>query len=165
MKKMFSVLLALAMLFSLAACAARNEPAGSEPAGSEPAGSEPAASEDGQNPVMNFVGNYACDRASILVEADGADGAKLSVTWGSSAWEHSEWTMSGKFDPDTLTIEYSDCVRKDVAFAEDGSVASETVVYENGMGTVHFENDNLYWKDDEEHMADDMVFVNTAVEK
>ena len=159
MKKMFSMLLVLAMLFSLAACAARNEPAGSEPAGSEP-----AAAEDGQNPVMNFVGNYACDRASILVEADGADGAKLSVNWGSSAWEHSEWTMSGKFDPDTLTIEYSDCVRKDVAFAEDGSVASETVVYENGVGTVHFENDNLYWKDDEEHMADDMVFVNTAVE-
>ena len=159
MKKMFSMLLVLAMLFSLAACAAK-----SEPAGSEPAGSEPAAAEDGQNPVMNFVGNYACDRASILVEADGADGAKLTVNWGSSAWEHSEWTMSGKFDPDTLTIEYSDCVRKDVAFAEDGSVASETVVYENGVGTVHFENDNLYWKDDEEHMADDMVFVNTAVE-
>ena len=154
MKKMFSMLLVLAMLFSLAACAAK----------SEPAGSEPAAAEDGQNPLMNFVGNYACDRASILVEADGADGAKLSVNWGSSAWEHSEWTMSGKFDPDTLTIEYSDCVRKDVAFAEDGSVASETVVYENGMGTVHFENDNLYWKDDEEHMADDMVFVNTAIE-
>ena len=56
-------------------------------------------------------------------------------------------------------------MRKDVAFAEDGSVDSETVVYENGFGTIHFENDNLFWKDDEEHMADDMVFVNTAVEK
>lgn len=160
MKKILSLLLVLTMLFALAACAAKSEPAGSEPAGSEPA----AAENEGQNPVMNFVGNYACDRASILVEADGADGAKISVHWGSSAWEHSEWTMSGKFDPDTLTIEYSDCVRKDVAFAEDGSVDSETVVYENGFGTIHFENDNLFWKDDEEHMADDMVFVNTAVE-
>ncbi len=158
MKKALSLLLALTMIFALAACAAKTEPSGSE---AEPA-ETPA--EDGQNPVMNFVGNYACDRASILVEADGADGAKISVQWGSSAWEHSEWTMSGRFDPDTLTIEYSDCVRKDVAFAEDGSVDSETVVYENGVGTIHFENDNLYWKDDEEHMADDMVFANTDVQ-
>ena len=164
MKKLLTLLLALMMLFSLAACAAKSEPAGSEPAGSEPAGSEPAAAEDGQNPVMNFVGTYACDRASVFVEADGADGAKLTVRWGSSAWEHSEWTMSGKFDPETLTIEYSDCVRKDVAFAEDGSVDSETVVFENGVGTVHFENDNLYWKDDEEHVADDMVFANADVQ-
>ena len=158
MKKLLSLLLALAMVFALAACAAKEAPEGSEPAGSQ------AAPDDGQNPVMNFVGTYASGRAAIHVEPDGMDGAKLSVNWGSSAWEHSEWTMSGKFDPDTLTIEYSDCVRKDVAFAEDGSVASETVVYENGMGTVHFENDNLYWKDDEEHVADDMVFLNAAVE-
>ena len=155
MKKMLSLLLALVMIFALAACAAKDAPEGSEPA---------AADEDGQNPVMNFVGTYASGRASILVEADGADGAKLTVTWGSSAWEHSEWVMSGKFDPDTLTIEYSDCVRTDYAFNEDGSVKSETVVYENGFGTVHFENDSLYWKDDEEHVADDMVFLNAAVE-
>ena len=158
MKKLLSLLLALTMVFALAACAAKEAPEGSEPAGSQ------AAPDDGQNPVMNFVGTYASGRASVLVEADGADGAKLTVNWGSSAWEHSEWIMSGKFDPDTLTIEYSDCVRTDYAFNEDGSVKSETVVYENGFGTVHFENDDLYWKDDEEHMADDMVFVNTAVE-
>ena len=72
--------------------------------------------------------------------------------------------MSGKFDPDTLTIEYSDCVRTDSAVNEDGSVKSEDVVYENGFGTVHFDNGNLYWKGDEEHMADDMVFVNASVE-
>lgn len=157
MKKMLSLLLALAMVFVLAACASKAAPSGSEAEAAEPA-------EDGQNPIMNFVGNYACDRASILVEADGVDGAKFSVSWGSSAWEHSEWTMSGKFDPDTLTVEYTDCVRKDVVFAEDGSVDSETVVYENGFGTIHFDNGDLYWKDDEEHVADDMVFVNTDVQ-
>ena len=63
----------------------------------EPAGSA-AVEEDGQNPVMNFVGNYTCDRAAMLVEADGTENAKFTVTWGSSAWEHSEWTMSGKLD-------------------------------------------------------------------
>ncbi len=159
MKKILSLLLALTMIFALAACAAKEAPKGSEAEEAE------ATADDGQNPIMNFVGTYASGRASILVEADGADGAKLTVTWGSSASEHSEWVMSGKFDPDTLTIEYSDCVRKDIEFAEDGSVKSETVVYENGFGNAHFDDDgNLRWKDDEEHMADDMVFVNVSVE-
>lgn len=161
MKKVFSLLLVFVMLFALTACAAKDAPKGSE-AGE----AETAAADDGQNPVMNFVGTYASGRASILVEADGADGAKFTVTWGSSAWEHSEWVMSGRFDPETLTVEYSDCVRTDVEFAEDGSVKSETVVYENGFGTVRFDADDgsLRWKDDKEHMADDMVFVNTSVE-
>ena len=154
MKKMLSLLLALTMIFALAACASKTAPSGSEA----------ATEEDGQNPVMNFVGTYASGRASVLVAAEGMENAKIIVTWGSSAFEHSEWVMSGRFDPDTLTIEYSDCVRTDVVFAQDGSVESSTIAYENGFGTIHFENDSLYWKDDEEHMADDMVFVNTAVE-
>ena len=162
MKKILSLLLALTMIFALAACAAKDAPKGSEAEEAAPA----EAADDGQNPIMNFVGTYASGRAAILVEADGADGAKLTVTWGSSASEHSEWVMSGKFDPDTLTVEYSDCVRKDIEFAEDGSVKSETVVYEKGSGTVSFdaENGSLRWKDAEEHVADDMVFVNATVE-
>ena len=94
MKKVLSLLLALTMIFALAACAAKTEPSGSE---AEPA-ETPA--EDGQNPVMNFVGNYACDRASILVEADGADGAKISVQWGSSAWE----PAAGASDVSTICL-------------------------------------------------------------
>ena len=118
--------------------------------------------EDGQNPVMNFVGNYASGRASMLVEAtDMNHGTKISVTWGSNAAEHSEWTMSGEFDEESLTVTYSDCTRKDVVFNEDGSIKSETVGYENGKGKIIFSEDgglSLTWQDDTEHAADDMVF-------
>ncbi len=120
---------------------------------------EPAA--DGQNPIMNFVGSYAKDRALIEVSAaDDKDGAKFHITWGSSAAEHSEWDMTGTFDPETLTVSYENAVRKDVVFKEDGSVESETVVYEDGTGSFTFsqEGNSLTWKDEKEHIADDTVF-------
>ena len=88
-------------------------------------------------------------------------GTKISVTWGSSAAEHSEWTMSGEFDEESLTVTYSDCTRKDVVFNEGGSIKSETVGYENGKGKIIFSEDgglSLTWQDDTEHAADDMVF-------
>lgn len=114
--------------------------------------------EDGQNPVMNFIGTYAKDRCSILVEADGDENAKFTVWWGSSAAEHAEWTMSGKLDTETLTVDYTDCVKKDVVFKEDGTVDTETVEYENGTGTFKFDGSTLTWTDNNENAADGMVF-------
>lgn len=168
MKKWIILLAALVLVFSLAACSAQKDagdPAAEEsqtPASMAP---EEAVEADGQNPVMNFVGDYTADRASLLVEAtDMQDGARVTVTWSSSAAEHSEWVMTGRFDPDTLTISYSDCVKTDYVFAEDGSVDSETVAYENGTGTFTFSDEgtlSLTWDDAEEHIADDVVFEFT----
>ncbi len=153
MKKMLSLLLVALMVLSLAACAAKTAPAGSE-----------AAESDGQNPVMNFVGTYGCERATMIVECKGADEAQFTVTWSGSAASHAEWTMSGKLDTDKLTVDYTDCVKKEVTFNEDGSVASEDVIYEDGTGTITFspEDNSLTWNDAMEHVADDMVFVSGA---
>lgn len=119
------------------------------------------AEEDGQNPIMSFIGPYACGRAIMKVEADGMDGARISVTWGASAFESGEWKMSGKFDVDTLTVEYADCVKKDVVYKDEGEIESETVEYENGTGRITFREGDplaLVWEDDMEHIADDSVF-------
>ena len=151
MKKIICLITVLVMLFALAAC-------GSQDAGQQ---GSAAAEEDGQNPVMNFVGVYGCGRATMLVEADGMDGAKVTVTWGSSASENSQWIMTGPFDPETLTIRYSDCVRTDFVWNEQGEVETETVVYENGEGTITFtegESLSLVWDDAQEQIASDMVF-------
>ena len=174
MKKWISMIVVLVMIFSLAACAAQKAPEDSAAKEEKTDAAEPdatdvgedaskeAAADDGQNPVMNFIGVYACDRASMKVEAtDEQDGVKISVTWSSSAAEHSEWVMTGKFDADKLTVDYKDCVRTDYVFNEDGSVQSETVVYEKGEGTVTFydgEKLSLTWDDAEEDVAADMVF-------
>ena len=147
MKKFISILAILCLVFALTACSGGS---------SEPEGTE----EDGQNPVMNFIGNYACDRANVLVECEGTDGMKTTVTWGSSAWENSEWVMSGTFDMETLTFEYHDCVRTDYVYEENGDVKSSEEVYTGGHGFMIFSENplSLTWLDDKEIQAEGMTF-------
>ena len=152
MKKLICLIAVLVMIFTLGACAAKD---------AAPAGSEAAAAEDGQNPVMNFIGVYGHDRASVMVEADGMENAKITVTWGGSAAENAEWVMSGKFDPETLTVQYTDCVKTVYVWNEQGEIDSETVEYENGEGTITFTDGealSLTWDDAQEHIADGTVF-------
>lgn len=148
-RKIISLLMILTLALAFSACS-KQEPA-----------EEP---DDGQNPIMNFIGDYVCDRADILIEAaDEVNGAKATVTWGSSAAEHSEWTMSGTYDDESHVFTYADCVRKNIVLNEDGSVASEEEVYNDGTGTMTFSEGNegpyLEWKDDKENMADGMTFT------
>ena len=151
MKRTLCLAAALILVISLCACGTN---------GAQSAGSE-ALPDGGQNPVMNFIGVYGHDRASVMVEADGTDGAKITVTWASSAAENSEWVMSGKFDPDALTVTYSDCVKTTYVWNEQGEIDSETVEYENGEGTITFADGEaltLTWDDAQEHIADGTVF-------
>ena len=147
--KLLALTMAMLMIFALglSACGSKAE--------------EPAADE-GQNPVMNFIGNYVCGRACITIGAtDEKNGADATVTWSSSAAENSAWVMSGTFDPDTLQFEYHDCVRTDYVYNESGDVDSQEEVYTGGHGFMTFtEGDplTLTWQDDQEHVADDMVF-------
>lgn len=117
---------------------------------------------EGQNSVMNFVGKYGAGRATILVEAEGDENAKITVTWSSSAWEHAEWVMSGKFDPETLTVEY-DNAKKSVVTYESEDEVSVTEVYKDGAGKFVFSEDgealSLTWDDQVEHIADGTVFA------
>ena len=120
-----------------------------------------AAPDDGQNPIMNYVGYYVCDRANVFISADGEDGASAIVTWSSSAWENSTWMMSGTFDPETLQFEYHDCVKTDYKYEDDGDVESQEEVYTGGHGFMFFKEGDplsLTWQDDQEKVAEDMVF-------
>ena len=118
------------------------------------------AGEDGQNPVMNFIGDYVCDRASALVEAIGAEEAKITITWSSSAAETAEWVMSGHFDENTLTVEYSDCVMTVRTYNSDGEAESENVEFENGTGRVVFSGESLAftWDDDQSDREEPLEF-------
>ena len=168
MKKWICLFAVLAMIFSFAACSAKTDGAESdapeESAAAEKEGDAAAATDaDGQNPVMNFIGNYAMDRATILVESEGMEDAKITVRWSGSAWEHAEWVMTGKFDADKLTVDYQNAVKTEYKYSETGELESEEVIYDDGTGTFTFaaEDDGsttLTWDDATEHIADDMVF-------
>ena len=120
-----------------------------------------AAPDDGQNPIMNYVGYYVCDRANVFISADGEEGASAIVTWSSSAWENSTWMMSGTFDPETLQFEYHDCVKTDYVYDDSGEETSQTEVYTGGHGFMFFKEGDplsLTWQDDQEKIAEGMVF-------
>ena len=149
MTKLVALVMAMMMVFALglSACGSKAE--------------EPAADE-GQNPIMNYVGGYACGRAYIVIGAtDESNSANAIVTWSSSAAENSAWVMSGTFDPETLQFEYHDCVKTDYVYNENGEVDSQKEVYTGGHGFMTFKDGDpltLTWQDDQEHAADDMVF-------
>ena len=115
--------------------------------------------EDGQNPVMNFIGEYQCDRARALVECVGKEDAGITIEWGSSAWELARWSIVGTLDLDTLTVAYSGCTKEIVVYDENGEVESEETAYEDGTGTITFHDDGTFtWHEDQSEYGTDMVF-------
>lgn len=163
MKKIVLIsVLSLALL--LAACGGTAQQPAAETEAEEIIVSETA--EDSQNPVMNFVGSYAPEitaaaRPMMLVECKGADSAAITVMWPVSNGEVNCWTMTGKLDTETLAVDYTDGVHKTVRYGEDGKIASETGIYENGKGRVIFQqaDNSVTWIDEQDHVADDLVFA------
>ena len=130
--------LTAALVLSMAAC-------GSAPAKTEPAAESQVAeivetpAEEGQNPVMNFVGVYSTDYSmEALVEAEGMENAKITVTYAGSPWFHTQTVMSGRFDPETLTMEFSNATLTELNYNSDGSVAVEKISYVDGGGKAVF---------------------------
>ena len=112
-----------------------------------------------QNPVMNFVGEYQCDRAHALVECFGYDEAFITIEWGSSAWELTRWIIVGKLDTDTLTINYSGASKANLVYDDQGEVKSEESVYDDGTGTIAFHDDGTFtWHEDQSESGEDLVF-------
>lgn len=149
MNRMMKMIAAGMLALSICACSAPKE---------EPAAE--TASSDTQNPVMNFVGRYGWNRATAEISAEGERTAVIHIHWGSSASEASEWDMTGEFDSETASVYYTDCIKKDMVFNEDGSVKSEEQVYENGKGTIFFHEDGtMTWEDLAENIAEGAVFT------
>ena len=115
---------------------------------------------DWQNPVMNFIGEYQCDRAHAVVECFGKDEAWITIEWGGSAWELARWDIVGKLDTDTLTIAYSGVTKSIVTYDDSGEIVSQEPEYEDGTGTVTFnyEESSFTWHEDQSPYGIDMVF-------
>ena len=156
-KKIITILMALVLAGALGACNLKTDNNSQD--SSSVVSSEVSSQDDMQNPVMNFVGPYVCEKADMNVEAVGKTDAKITVQWSNGAAAYTKWEMSGTLDVDTLKLNYQNCKKTEVVMNEDGSIGSETVEYENGKGRIVFHEDGTAtWEDDEEQVADGMVF-------
>ena len=114
---------------------------------------------DWQNPVMNFIGEYRCDRAHALVECFDKQDAWITIEWGGSASEKARWDIVGRLDTETLTIAYSGCTKQIIAYDADGEIVSQEPAYEDGTGTITFHNDGTFlWHEDQSEYGADMLF-------
>ena len=130
-KKVLAVLFVCMMLL-LSAC-------GGAAQAQEKDKDEASGPQDGQNPVMNFVGIYSTEYSTeALVEADGAEGARITVTWAGSPWFHNKTVMSGSFDPETLTMTFTNATLTEYTYASDATVAEEKTSYTDGKGHAVF---------------------------
>lgn len=82
-------------------------------------------------------------RATMTVEADGANGVKIVVDWSSSASESTEWTMTARLTEDGL-LSYNDCACSNIATAADGAETVD-IVSTDGEGWFTFDGDKLCW--------------------
>ena len=118
--------------------------------------------DEGQNPVMNWVGEYRClqaERAGAFVECGEGSNAIVRITWGSSAWEQAQWLIVGELDTDTLTVSYTGCIKTIVTYGEDGMITDEVTEYEDGTGTIVFdEGTSFTWHEDQSEYGQDLVF-------
>ena len=135
-KNLIALFMVMALVFSLAAC-------GKEPAHGEsesfPETAAPAE-EAVQNPVMSFVGVYSTENsAEALVEAEGTENAKITVTFAGNPWFHDMTVMSGRFDAETLTVEFDNAAMTECTYRSDGSVDTEALISSGGKGRAVFD--------------------------
>ncbi len=143
-KTVLAFVMIMALVLSLAACgnapAAETEAPAAAPQSTETSGS---AAEDGQNPVMNFVGVYSTEYSTeALVEAEGLENARITVTWAGSPWFHNQTVMSGPFDSETLTMTFANSTLTEYSYKSDGSVDEEKVSYTDATGRAVFDPEN-----------------------
>ena len=118
-----------------------------------------------QNPVMNVVGEYQCDRAHATVMCFGFDEAWIIIEQGDSASEVTQWNLCGRLDTDTLSIAYTDGLKALLTYDENGELESQESLYEDGTGTVSFHEDGSFtWHGDQSESGEDLTFEWLPVE-
>lgn len=114
---------------------------------------------DWQSFVMNFIGEYQCAEAHALVECFGKADALITIEWGSGETQTTRCTIIGRLDDETLAIEYSGSSKLILTCDENGDVTNEETVYEDGTGTVTFNNDGTFtWHEDASETGEDLIF-------
>ena len=114
---------------------------------------------DWQNPVMNFIGVYQCDRALATVECSGYDEAWISIEWASSVSETTNWVISGSLVTESLSIAYEGCSKTSFVYDDSGETVSDDSEYEDIPGVITFNDDGTFtWHRDLPEGGEDMVF-------
>ena len=109
--------------------------------------------------AADFEGVWQCDRATIAVYWEEV-GFKVLITWGSSAWEHTEWEYSCFYhDEDHTLVSMPFGTRTEIVYDDNGDLASATEVYNDGEAIFSLDEEGkLIWLDEKENAGEGMRF-------
>ena len=161
MKKLFSLLVILLLCVG---CSNKSESAATKT-------NDDSSKEEVVETIDNNYYGEIAERASMEIKTSENKTGKCDVmiSWSNSAFDHYEWT----FTIDSLegTVEFSDCTLTDIIFEEsdsseavDGYLETDEILYNNGAGSLTFDNENnkVTWHSDVEDDSanvEDVVFV------
>ena len=105
--------------------------------------------EDGQNPVMNFIGEYqdkVSQRAVMTISCVGAHGALVEISWANSAADGVKWTLNCDFDSETGIFTYTEGVRKEYTCDENGELTYGEIQQELKGTLTAQEDGTITWE-------------------
>lgn len=101
--------------------------------------------EDGDQGHVDYSGTYSVGRCYIVIDYVEGVTYNVSVSWGSSASESAEWTMTAIYSESEGILQYSDATYAQVVYGDDGSY-SEDVIYTDGSGEFELDGTTLIWR-------------------
>ena len=123
---------------------------------------ETSVDSTANHPVRPYAGIYTesqTGQGSVEITLKENDSAFVVVRWIAPDGNNTAWHMSGVFDEKKKTIKYENGFKQIDNIGEDGAPA---YMYHDATGTFTFTDEGLLWEDDEEHFADDMVFIRVS---
>ena len=153
LKTVLCLMMALLLVFGMAACTKSEEPA-------EQLAEEQTESFSADEMVGTWADNVA-GRATIEISPAEDGRYAIHINWGNTAFETYQWTMTA-VATDNNVLYYDDCVKTIVTLPE-GEGAEEKVeeVYTGGHGQfVLLSTNEIQWTDDIDNAAEDLLFIS-----
>ena len=120
-----------------------------------------AAAEEASMPAeaAAYEGVWQCGRATIALYWE-EEGFKVLITWGSSAWEHTEWQYSCFYTAEDHTLSAIPFgTRTEFVYGDDGELVSATEAYHDGEAVFSLDPEGfLLWQDMKENAGNGMRF-------
>ncbi|MBR4500298.1 MAG: hypothetical protein IKP22_00190 [Clostridia bacterium] len=110
-----------------------------------------------------FEGSWQCDRAIADIVWE-EEGFRVNISWGSSAWENTEWEYSCFYhSEDNTLVSMPFGIRTEYVYDDNGEQVSAKEVYRDGCAAFSRDADGcLVWKDEKENAGNGMRFVKTS---
>ena len=112
-----------------------------------------------------YEGTWQCDRAIADIVWE-EEGFRVNITWGSSAWEHTEWEYScfyHKEDNSLVSMPFG--IRTEYVYDDNGEMVSSKEVYNDGCAAFSLDADGrLIWTDEKENAGEGMRFTKPSDE-